>query len=166
MNVSLTYEIKPEGLDYLRIGPLYGFDRYGNNQNFFTLGNGGYYSPQAAHSAGAFVDFLTDEGKRWQIGGRVTGTWQHSREDAGIRFPRADDGSRFRGQVQTQFGTDSVLRASFLASPHIILGGYGRITYSPSGRDAALGISLTVPFGARSAVFSSDLPHFADRSWP
>jgi tetratricopeptide (TPR) repeat protein len=164
--VSLTYEAKVPGFDYIRVGPAYTFDHYAKNQNFFTLGNGGYYSPGAGHSAGGFIDFQTAEGRRWQIAGRITGAWQYSVEKSAPRFPLADDGTRFAGLRQSQFGTDSVLRGSALLGSHLILGAYGRVTYAPSGRDIAGGLSITIPFGARSAMYSSDLPHFADRSWP
>jgi hypothetical protein len=165
-NLSLTYEFKPDGFDYVRVGPAYGFEHYARNENFFTIGNGGYYSPAQAHSLGGFVDFLTTEGQTWQVGGRITAAWQHSVEESARRLPLTNDLSRFAGITQSQFGTDSVLRGSVLLSSRLIFGAYGRVTYSPSGRDMAAGMTLTVPFTARTAVFSSDLPHFADRSWP
>ena len=163
---SLTYELAVPGFDYVRIGPAYGFDHYRRNQFFFTLGNGGYYSPDQSHSIGGFIDFMTQQGRGWLLGGRLTAALQHSRESAAPRFPLADDVTRFNGITQSQFGTDSVVRGAALVSPHVILGAYGRVTYAPSGRDMAGGLSVSFPFGGRVGLFASDLPRFADRSWP
>jgi hypothetical protein len=163
---SLSYTINAAAFDYIRVGPAYGYDHYQRNENFFTLGNGGYYSPDTSHSLGGFIDFLTHQGRQWIVGGRFTASWQYSRQSAAARFPLADDGTRFAGQIQSQFGTDSTLRGAVLLSPHLVLGAYGRITYSPSGRDMAAAVTLAVPFATRTALFSTDLPHVADRAWP
>lgn len=165
-SASLTYEVRAEGFDYIRVGPSYSFDHYRRDENFFTVGNGGYYSPDAAHSIGGFVDFLTHQGRSWLLGIRATAAYQHSSESGAPRFPLADDGSRFLSVVQSQFGTDSTLRGAVLLGSHFVLGGYGRVTYSPSGRDMAAGLTLSIPFGGRTGLFAGDLPHFADRSWP
>ncbi len=165
-SASLTYELKPSGFDYVRVGPSYGFDHYAHNANFFTIGHGGYYSPKASHNLGAFIDFLTLEGGKWVVAGRVTAAWQYSVEAPAARFPLDDDGTRFQGITQSQFGTDSMVRSAVLLGPNLVLGGYARVSHAPSGRDFAAGLTLTIPFGARTGVSSSDLPHFSDRSWP
>lgn len=151
-NLSASYSLDIPGFDYLRVGPFYGYDSYDKNENFFTPGLGGYYSPQASHSLGAFADFLTTQGKDWLIGGRVGKSWQYARQSGEA--------------TQTQLGTDATLRGGVLLGHGVILGGFGRITVSPSGRDKAGGITLTVPLSGRDGLFSADLPHFLDRAWP
>ena len=163
---SLTYEIHATGFDYVRVGPSYAFDHYRRNENFFTVGNGGYYSPDVGHSLGGFVDFLTNQGRSWLVGARLNAAYQYSNESAAAVFPLTDNGNRFAGITQSQFGTDSTIRAAALIGPHVILGAFGRVTYAPSGRDMAAGLTLAIPFGGRTGLFSGDLPHFADRSWP
>jgi hypothetical protein len=151
-NLSASYSLEMGGFDYLRVGPFYGFDAYDKNENFFTPGAGGYYSPQASHSLGAFADFLTSQGKSWLLGGRIGGSWQYARQSGEA--------------TETQLGTDATLRGGVLLGHGVILGAFGRVTVSPSGRDKAAGLTLTMPLSGREGVFSADLPHFIDRSWP
>lgn len=151
-NLSASYSLGVNGFNWLRVGPFYGFDAYDRNENFFTRGFGGYYSPQASHCLGAFADFLTTQGKDWLIGGRIGESWQYARQ-SGV-------------ETQTQLGTDATLRAGVLLGHGVILGGFGRVTVSPSGRDKAAGVTLSVPLSGRDGLFSIDLPRFIDRAWP
>lgn len=43
---SLAYDLRPEGFDYLRVGPLLQYSAYQRNLRHFTYGHGGYCSPQ------------------------------------------------------------------------------------------------------------------------
>jgi hypothetical protein len=156
-NLSGSYSLRLDGFDYLRLGPFYAYDAYGRNEFFFTPGYGGYFSPQASHALGLFADLLTDQGKGWLVGGRVSGAWQYSRQAAEASFG---------GITQTELGTDSTLRGGVLLGHSVILGGFGRITISPSGRDKAVGVTVTVPLSGREGLFADDLPHFIDRAWP
>lgn len=157
INLSGSYSLRLDGFDYLRLGPFYAYDAYGRNEFFFTPGYGGYYSPQASHALGLFADLLTDQGKSWLIGGRVSGSWQYSRQAAE---------SVFSGVTQTELGTDTTLRGGVLLGHSVILGAFGRVTISPSGRDKAAGLTITVPLSGRDGLFADDLPHFIDRAWP
>jgi hypothetical protein len=165
-NASLNYTFKPTGFDFIRVGPTYGFQHYSRNENFFTLGHGGYYSPDRIHSLGAFVEFQTDEAKRWQLAGRVSGGWTHKVEASAPQFPLADNGAVFLGARGSEFTTDSVLRGTVMLGDHLRLGMMGRYTQAPSGRDYAGAVTLSIPFGGRSATFSTELPRVLDRSWP
>jgi hypothetical protein len=164
--LSGSYSLTPGGFDYLRVGPFYSFDAYGRNEFFFTPGNGGYYSPQASHALGLFADILTEQGKSWLVGGRIGESWQYARQGDEAQHPLADDGSRFSGVTQTELGTDATVRGAVLLGRGLILGAFGRVTISPSDRDKAAGLTLTVPLSGRDGVFSDDLPHFIDRAWP
>ena len=165
-SLSLSYQFKPEGFDYVRIGPSYAYQHYAKNQFFFTYGNGGYYSPDQLHTLGGFLDVQSAEAKRWQIGARVSGGWTHKVEAAGFDFPLSALATRIGGARGSEFSVDSVGRASVLVSDHLRLGFYGRYTQAPSGKDKAVAVTLSLPLGPRAAVFSSDLPQVLDRSWP
>lgn len=165
-SLSLSYQFQPEGFDYVRVGPSYAYQHYANNQFFFSYGNGGYYSPDQLHTLGGFVDFQTAEGKRWQIGARLNGGWTHKVEATGLAFPLSTAGARIGGARGSEFSVDSVGRATFLVSDTLRLGVYGRYTQAPSGKDRAIAVSLSLPLGSRTAVFSSDLPQVLDRAWP
>ncbi len=166
VNVSGTYQFTSGTLDFLRIGPTYAYQHYSENQNFFTFGQGGYYSPTEQHSAGAYIDLMTAEGQRWQIAARVSGAWTHSIEALRVRYPLADDGTRFNRNTQSEFNTDSTVRGTWLIAPRVMLGAYGRYSKAPSGRDMAAGLSLTFTGSPRDGVYSTDLPRYVDRSWP
>lgn len=165
-SLALSYQFKPEGFDYVRVGPSYAYQHYAKNQFFFTYGNGGYYSPDQLHTLGGFLDFQTAEAKRWQIGARVSGGWTHKVEAPGNAFPLSTTLAPLGGIRGSEFSVDSVARASVLVSDYVRLGLYGRYTQAPSGKDRAVALTLSLPFGPRGAVFSSDLPQVLDRGWP
>ena len=165
-SASLSYQFTPAGFDYVRLGPSYAYQHYAKNQFFFTYGNGGYYSPDQLHTLGGFLDFQSAEAKRWQIGARVNGGWTHKVEAQGSAFPLSNTVVPIGGARGSEFSVDSVARASVLVSDYLRLGVYGRYTQAPSGKDRAAAVTLSIPFGPRAAVFSSELPQVLDRAWP
>ncbi len=59
------------GYEYFTIGFALSYEQFDNNQNHFTYGNGGYFSPQYLLQGIVQAQFLTEEGKRWLAAGSV-----------------------------------------------------------------------------------------------
>ena len=88
------------GLDLV----YFGFD---NNQRLFTLGNGGYFSPQSYFAVNVPVDWRARSGNlSWRLGGTIG--YQSFRENAANFFPR--DGA-LQAQLEQQIATDTTARS-------------------------------------------------------
>lgn len=83
------------------------FFAYDNNQRLFTLGNGGYFSPQSYFAVNIPVDWRARSGNfAWRLGGTVG--YQSFREDSAKYFPR-DAG--LQTQLEQTLTSDTTLRA-------------------------------------------------------
>ena len=75
-DLSLSYDLKLPRCDSFTIGPEYSFERFDRNESGFTLGNGGYYSPQTFHRIGIGLNFLSLEARALVVRGSVSPGWQ------------------------------------------------------------------------------------------
>jgi len=55
--VTAIYYPAVDKLDYLQVGAIGIYDSYDKNENLFTYGHGGYFSPQSFFMAGIFTEF-------------------------------------------------------------------------------------------------------------
>ncbi|MBS0510532.1 MAG: BCSC C-terminal domain-containing protein [Proteobacteria bacterium] len=159
---SLAYDLKPEGFDYLRVGPLLQYSAYQRNLRYFTYGHGGYYSPQRSLQWGLLVDALSAENQRQQW--RAVGTILHGSadEDAAPRFPaRPADGGQYAETTTRGLAANLEVQWARLLAPHLIVGAYAAVSSAPGYDHAHAGVMLRVPFEPRSSLVSADLP-FAD----
>lgn len=75
-----------DGENTLQLGVNVNFQSYDKNLRFFTLGNGGYFSPQTYVAAALPVTF-THKGERWSFSGNLSPGLQSYTEDASPVFP-------------------------------------------------------------------------------
>jgi cellulose synthase operon protein C len=158
VRLDAAYDLRPDGLDHLRLGPFLSWAHFRRNLSFFTFGQGGYYSPESDRRAGFLADMLTKEGRSWQLEAKASASYAHAIEDTSPRFPLDASGPMFAGSRTDGLDRDLSLRASWLASDHLILSGFARYSEAPHYADTAVGVFLTIPFSARQGVFSVDLP--------
>lgn len=161
--LSAAYDLKPDGFKHLRVGPSIMIQGYDRNLSEFTFGHGGYFSPQENTTAGLFVDFLTAEGRKWQVGGRAFAGLTSSEEDRTPVFPNQDDGQRYASSSSDGLATELEVRGAWQVAPHWQLGGLLRHSTAPDYDDTAVGLTLRYSFGERDAVLGRDLPSFVDR---
>jgi len=161
--LSAAYDFKPKGFEYLRAGPSLMIQGYDKNLSKFTYGHGGYYSPQTNTTGGLFVDFLTDEGEEWLLGGRAFAGLTSAEEDSTPLFPTEDDGQRYASSDSEGISTELELRGAWQVAPHWQIGGLVRHSSAPDYDDTALGMTLRYSFGERGGVLRRDLPTFSDR---
>lgn len=159
---SLAYDLRPEGFDYLRVGPLLQYSAYQRNLRHFTYGHGGYYSPQRNLQWGLLVDALSAENRRQQwraVGTILSGS---ADEDPAPRFPGQVDGGGQYGAATTHgLAANLEVQWARLLAPHLIVGAYAAVSSAPGYDHAHAGVMLRVPFEPRSSLVSADLP-FAD----
>ncbi|WP_019646415.1 cellulose synthase subunit BcsC-related outer membrane protein [Novispirillum itersonii] len=157
--LDLSYDLKPDGFDHLRVGPFASYARFAHNLSHYTWGHGGYYSPSQDLRQGLALDALTTEGQRWQVEARASVALAQAEEDAAPRFWLGDDaGGQYDASRTDGVNGQVSLRASALLGDHLILSGFSRYQAAPQYTDVAIGAFLTIPFSARGGVFSADLP--------
>jgi tetratricopeptide (TPR) repeat protein len=158
LRADASYDVKPAGFDHLRAGPFLSWEHFNRNLSFYTLGQGGYYSPSSDRQAGVLIDALTDEGQLWQIEVKASASYDLASNAAAPQYPLLPGtGTPYASSSSHGFNTNLSLRASALLGPHVVLSGFARNATASNYNDYALGLFLTIPFGARAGVVSADL---------
>jgi tetratricopeptide (TPR) repeat protein len=153
-----------DDLDYIRLGAFHSWQSFDRNLSFFTLGHGGYFSPQNQNSFGSNLDLRSRAGRPWLFDGQFSLAWTAQRESLEQRFPLVPDGQLVGGSSSDGFSFESLLRASRLVNESFRLGAYARASLAPNYRDYAGGVTLSYSLGPRAGSVPVDLPAFVDRS--
>ena len=181
-DVSAAYDLRLRHFDYFSVGPALHYLAYDRNENFYTWGQGGYYSPQSSLSTGIALQWLSQEGRRWQWQGNVETGWNVSHQRSAPCFPNGLPTDALLAQVGSENATAAQqvasaaaaltctgshdqgpyahvrLAATFRLSPRWQAGVLGDANVTP-GRDkqfAALAF-LRYFLAPRAAVFSRDV---------
>jgi hypothetical protein len=84
---GIGYSFDVKKFDYINMDFSGSYDHYQTNQNLFTYGNGGYYSPQASVNFGPSVSFLTHNYYPLVIQGRAYAGYGHASNADALRYP-------------------------------------------------------------------------------
>ena len=157
-DASIGRDLGLSGFAYSSLGLTVGVDAYNRNLSHYTVGHGGYFSPQSYRKAGVAFDFMTEEGKRWLVRGRAATArnWKH--EDASALFPLDPDGRIYQGSRSK--GHEASIRVGVVAqvSPRVQVGlAIGR-SISPQSSEKVALLEVRVLFDPRRGVVSADLP--------
>jgi cellulose synthase operon protein C len=158
LRFDAAYDFKPENFDHLRVGPFVSFAHYDRNLDFYTFGQGGYYSPDADTREGILIDLLTAEGRQWQIEAKQSVAHGNVSEAASPEYPLTGSPLTFAGTRFSGVDIDTQLRGSVLLTDHLILSGFAGYSNAPGYKGYVAGLFLSIPFDARAGVFSVDLP--------
>ncbi|MGE7963070.1 cellulose synthase subunit BcsC-related outer membrane protein [Pseudomonas sp. NPDC089918] len=99
---------------------------YANNQDYFTYGHGGYFSPQTFFALGIPVTWAQRTGRlTYQVKGSVG--VQHFEQDSADYFPndkalQAASGLRYEGQNKTGIGYSVAAAAEYKVASNFLLG--------------------------------------------
>lgn len=99
---------------------------YANNQDYFTYGHGGYFSPQTFFALGIPVTWAQRSGRlSYQI--KTSVGVQHFEEDSADYFPtdkaqQASSGLRYSGQNKTGIGYSLAAAAQYKVASNFLLG--------------------------------------------
>jgi len=155
---SASYDLHLPHFDSFTIGPTYLYDGYSRNLSNFTLGQGGYFSPQASHIIGISIGFQSRGGRDFVIRGNLLPGWAVNYQASSPTFPLNDDGERVPGAHQHGESVSGELAAAYRVTPRLLLGGLVRFRENPQYNDLVVGLYLRLNFSSRAALFSSDLP--------
>jgi len=175
-DLSGGFDLRVPRFDYFTIGPVLHYLAYQRNENFYSYGQGGYYSPQSSLSTGAALQWLSEEGRTWQWQGTLELGWNNTLQYTESCLPlglpadfvnQLDSATASKAAALTCAGSHdhglyghAQLAATIKLSSRWQAGALADANVTP-GRDkqfAALAF-LRYFFEPRAAVFSRDLPH-------
>jgi cellulose synthase operon protein C len=155
--------LKLSGFDYFSVGPDLSFDTYQKNLYHFTLGQGGYFSPQQLTSVGASLHFLTPEARQYIIKGDFAAGGYDKHEAASHCFPLAapagaDPACSYSSDSASGLYYSAQLLGVQRLSNNLQWGGALVLRRSPDYNDRAAILFLRYTFDRRGSVMSGDLP--------
>lgn len=160
--LSIGRNLRHPLLSYLTVGPAVEYQHFQRNLNHFTIGHGGYYSPELDLGLMLGMDFRTREARPWLIQGSARAGWRLQEQARSPWFPLKSsplrtDGPSYEGS--TESGPTASLRLQGVAqlSPQWQVGIDLFGNYSPSFQEYNGQLFIRWLFKPRSAVFSSDL---------
>ncbi len=182
---GLAYSIDIPEFDYLTVGPTVTLQHYDENLNHYTLGHGGYFSPDFYANTGLGLNFLTNEGQKYIAKGMLFGGYQYFDENKAPWFPTGSP-SGFSQNASTVIRKDGEIlfsgtpfydgnqddgisfsaevKGAVLVHPHLQYGGGFFARKTADYEDYGAGIYLRVFLSPRKASFSTDLPNFLFQS--
>lgn len=141
------------GFDYFNIGPSILFEHYAKNLSQFSVGHGGYFSPDQYFNLGFGVQFLTDEGRAFIIKGHAIAGFQSSK----LESPPIHNTTNTTPSSTSGDALDLEAKGVWLVTPHLQLGAGIGIRHANSYEDYTGGLFIRYFFEDRKASFSSDL---------
>lgn len=143
---------------YWRSGPYLRRWTYEDNRSAFTLGHGGYFSPERFDSIGLGSELLTAEGRRWQVKLAANVAYSELEQAAYERFPLSGTGPRVAARRAS--GPSGELTAQFQArlGRRWRLAGFAYYLDAIEFRSTAVGLELRWSSTPRRGVFSDTLP--------
>lgn len=141
---GISYNLKPEGFDYFSLSLGLGSEHYKQNLSGFSLGQGGYFSPQTYWRWGPAVDFLSAENKQFIVKGRVSIGGLYIKQD---NSP-SNTGANYNVDIQ----------GAWRLNDYIQLGGSIVKRYAPDYSDFTTFGFLRILLEPRKSVLSADLP--------
>lgn len=137
----------------LTIGINANYQSYANNQNYFTTGHGGYFSPQSFFSVSFPVRFAMDT-DRWDIDANVAPGFQSFRQDAVALFPTDPAAQALLDSLKTE-NNDVRSRFDGLSETGFGLAGGASVYYGISGNTRIGGDVNVNTFGQYNEVRTS-----------
>ncbi len=138
------------------------FMSYGKNLSFFTLGQGGYFSPQTFYRPSATVDWEGYIGEHavWKLSGRLG--WQTFQQSSSPYFPMdptlqsASGNQYYPAQNVSSIAYAVTGQLAYLFAPQWLGTGWFRMDNSRNYQDAVAGVSLQYYFSPLSTPPSPD----------
>lgn len=154
---SISRVFKLEGFEYVSVGPAVSYDQFNNNQNFFTYGNGGYFSPQYIIQGILQAQALTKEGQNWLLYGSIGAGAQQNQQDAAPLFPLDPDGRMYSGSTASTGIFLATAEGGVLLGSQVMVG--GKLSYAKTAdyNEGFASIYIKYFFEPRAGLFRSDL---------
>lgn len=148
------------GYEYVTLGFALSYEEFDNNQNHFTYGNGGYFSPQYLVQGLIQAQFLTEEGKNWIAGGSAGVGIQNNKQSSSPYFPLNDDGQEY-GSSESTTGIGLIqMQGAYLIDPNWLIGGSFNYAVTADYNEGGIYIWGRYFFEKRNGLLRSDMLGF------
>lgn len=156
--VSVAKNLDWSAFSYSVAGFYLNYDRYEKNLSHFTLGHGGYFSPQRFVSMGTAFDFLTRENQQFILKGRLSIGTVSITESASPLYPGSDEGASYAGNHNNGISYTAEVSGVWRVNDRLQIGGALSDRNAPQFKEQAGLLFFRVLFESRQSVLSSDLP--------
>lgn len=154
---AIAYEFSAKNFEYITLGLAVSYETYDNNQNHFTYGHGGYFSPEYVAQALIQAQFLTQEGRRWIAAGSLGIGAQNNRQAASPYFPLKPDGRNFpASESSTAIGLIAA-QGGYLISPQWLIGGELGYAVTADYNEGFISLYVRYFFEQRNGLLRTDL---------
>lgn len=157
IRANLTRDIPRDGFEYIAVGPDFRYLSFDQNLSQFTLGHGGYFSPQELTQVGIGAYFMTDQGKRWLARGGVNLGYQQVEEDRAPVFPLQPNGQFYEDNSNAGLGLYAGLQGAWLLSDNLIFEAGGYFLDVQEFQEFAALAHFRYAFNGRQGVYAQDL---------
>jgi cellulose synthase operon protein C len=141
----------------LFLGPGISLEHYQRNLSHFTLGHGGYFSPNYMIQGDFGGQFSTKEGRPWLFSASGLLGYQRNQQSGSPYFPLAPDGRDHPGSEAADITYSLAAKAGMLIDSNWIVGGGFSINSAADYDDFSLGIFLRYVFDNRTGLMAGDL---------
>ncbi len=157
---AFSHVFKMQGFEYVTLGAAVSGEAFDNNQNHFTYGNGGYFSPEYLLQGLIQAQFLTDEGKNWIAAGSAGAGLQNNKQAASPLFPLNDDGREF-DSVESTTGIGLVqLQGAYLIDGNWLVGASLNYAVTADYNEGSVSLWVRYFFDKRNGLLRTDLLGF------
>ncbi|PTY01538.1 hypothetical protein DB346_12355 [Verrucomicrobia bacterium LW23] len=156
--LGLSRKFDIEGFKYFSVGPSVAGEVFQQNLSHYTVGHGGYFSPDHILQGVLALNFLTDEGKRFLLKGYFAGGMQTNKQSEADVLPLTPDGRMYPGTTSTSMVFTGRLKGAMLINEHWQVGGLLSYAKSASYDELNAFMFLRYTFEPRTGLFRRDLP--------
>lgn len=160
---DIVKNVSSDFFKYLRAGPYLSYFSYGDNQNHYTYGHGGYFSPQSYTSGGVMIDALGISDKRAIYNLQASVGYTTHKSDA-EHYYLQKDASTLSGNYLYESDEESGLtgnlrvRATKMLNSDFSLNYYGYLNMSNGYEEYSAGAYIKYYFDKKSTLTKADLP--------
>lgn len=157
---AFSHVFKKTGFEYITLGVALSGEAFDNNQNHFTYGHGGYFSPEYLIQGLVQAQFLTQEGRKWIAAGSAGAGLQNNKQSASPYFPLDPDGREF-GSVDSTTGIGLVqLQGAYLIDGNWLVGGSMNYAVTADYNEGSISLWVRYFFDSRNGLLRTDLLGF------
>ena len=154
---ALAYQFDVKNFEYITVGVAASYESFDNNQNHFTYGNGGYFSPEYLGQVILQGQFLTTEGRKWIAAGTLGLGVQNNQQAASPYFPMKPDGRNYSAQDSSTVIGLIGAQGAYMISPQWLIGGQLGYAVTADYNEGSIGLFVRYFFEPRKGLLRTDL---------